>query len=187
MGSVTSWAGIVIDVSEVGDDVVFTGSGSIVGLSLFLDNGNTLGPLPPAVNPSLPNVVLGPTGILTYDVYVDTGGAISVSGPFGSGGLTQADSGSGAAFGISNGFVSAPFIQLAVPAGYVDGQQLVTSATYLNTDLATLGLNEGTYVYSWGAGATADSVTVNVVPEPSSMLLLIVAGISTIFGQRRRY
>jgi hypothetical protein len=52
-----------------------------------------------------------------------------------------------------------------------------------------MGLTPGTYVYTWGSGANADSVTINIsaVPEASTwaMMLAGLAGLSYL-GRRSR-
>jgi hypothetical protein len=59
---------------------------------------------------------------------------------------------------------------LFLPHGYVSGTAISGSATWSNTDFATLGLTEGsTLMFSWAS----DSISVNVltaVPEPAAML-----------------
>jgi hypothetical protein len=74
---------------------------------------------------------------------------------------------------------------LGVPAGYSSGDFLEGSATYVDASYASLGLIRGTYVYTWGAGAHADTLTVNVgsissvsggadpVPEASTWAMML--------------
>jgi hypothetical protein len=53
--------------------------------------------------------------------------------------------------------------QLILPQGYVSGTALSGTATWANQTLASLGLTPGQYVYTWGANATADSLTINLL------------------------
>jgi hypothetical protein len=168
-------AALIIDVSQVGGNVVATGSGTIdlTGLinygpnSIFYSNAGTI--------PDIALIYVGPSG--TLDAY---GGA---SGPTSFGTLfyePAPSSGTGDIFGVQgNGQSSGSYID--VPAGYVSGSPLSGSMTYDNTTIASLGLTPGTYTYTWGSGPDADSLTVNIasVPEPSS---LIMAGAAALAG-----
>jgi len=49
-----------------------------------------------------------------------------------------------------------------VPDGYTSNTRLTTSSTYTGATLASLGVTPGTYVWSWGSGATADSLTLQI-------------------------
>lgn len=108
-------------------------------------------------------------------------GTFSSNPDFGSG-VSQifADSGSGTGFGTNNG-------GLYVDESYVQGESLSATSTWNNTTLAGLGLKNGTYVQSWGSGANADSYTLNigVVPEPTSMLLSMLAGGMMLIRRKR--
>jgi hypothetical protein len=158
-------------VSQVGANVVATGSGTIdlTGLTYydtFYTNAGTF--------PGIALIYVGPSG--TLDSY---GGA---SGPtsFGSGGDTGLSSGTGDIFGVQgNGQSIGSYID--VPTGYVSGSPLSGSMTFDESTIASLGLTPGTYTYTWGSGADADSLTVNIasVPEPSS---LIMAGAAALAG-----
>ena len=91
-----------------------------------------------------------------------------------------ANSGSGDIVGIFDSGLS-----LFVPAGYVSGSRLSDSATWDNASFSSLGVTPGTYVWTWGSGANADSFTLNAgvaaVPAPSIgrglPVLLAVGGI----------
>ena len=74
-----------------------------------------------------------------------------------------------------------------VPTGYTSGSALSGSATFDSTTLSAMGLTSGTYTASWGSGATADSVTLEVgsaVPEPATFALLLLP--LTALGLARR-
>jgi hypothetical protein len=166
----------VIDISQVGGNVVATGSGTVDLSGLTY---NTTFSQEEGVNPSFGAVIIGPGG----DIDVYTG----ISGPasFGPGVITYASSGSGDALGVSEGEAA-----LAVPAGYVSGTSLSGSSTFDSATLASLGLTPGKYVYTWGSGPDADSLTVDIgsVPEPSTwaMMLLGFAGIAFVGYRKTR-
>jgi hypothetical protein len=165
-------AALIIDVSQVGANVVATGSGTIdlTGLTYlggFSTNAGTI--------PDIALIYVGPSG--TLDVYTGASGPTS----FGSGGDTTApSSGTGDIFGVQGNGLSLGSL-IDVPAGYVSGSPLSGSMTFDNTTIASVGLTPGTYTYTWGSGTDADSLTINIasVPEPSS---LIMAGAAALAG-----
>lgn len=78
-------------------------------------------------------------------------------------------------------------IDIVVPLGYVSGSPLLDTATYAGQTLGSLGVTPGTYVWTWGTGADADSFTlIATVAEPSTwaMMLLGFAGLGFV-GYRR--
>lgn len=64
--------------------------------------------------------------------------------------------------------------------------------SFAHTTLSGLGLIPGSATYSWGSGATADSLTVNIAAVPEidpamgSSALSLVAGVLAIIERRRR-
>lgn len=80
--------------------------------------------------------------------------------------------------------------RLFVPVGYVSGNPLSHTSVWTNKSFATLGLAEGTYVYSWGSGANADTLRINAsvtaVPEPSSLALTFLGTIAGCSWLRRK-
>ncbi len=140
-------AGFVYTLTEVGPDVVVNGVGTL-NLSALTLIDTTAG---------------ASSGILPNSGYIGVGGSIftytGFSGPasFGDGGFTVASSASGNTLAIeANGFL------LGVPAGYVSGTPLSNTMTFNNATFASLGFTPGTYIYTWGTGSTADSLTVTV-------------------------
>jgi len=107
--------------------------------------------------------------VITTNLGVLTG----ITGPtsFGSGGvLLFADSGSGDLVGVHGNTGI-----LVVPDGYVSGDPLSNTATYLNRTFATLTVTPGTYEWTWGTGENQNfTLTIGpiLVPEPASAALL---------------
>lgn len=168
-------AAYVLTLQQTAGNVVATGSGSfnLTALTIF-ENGST----GYAANlfPSLAQVILG---VESPDVDVYTG----ISGPasFGSGNSIEfANSASGNFSGVDDD------LYLLVPHGYTSGTMLSGTATWTSATLGSLGVAPGTYTYTWGSGASADSFTVNAVPEPSTwMMLLSGGGMLLCFRYRR--
>jgi len=159
-------ASAILTLTEVGGDVLLEGSGSIdlddlSDGSIVQANGG--------MQPSAGLIYGGPAGFIDVDSYT------GLSGPttFGGGGAAFADSGTGSRIGLN-----ASFSVLIVPEGYVSGSALLGTSLYTDETFATLGVTPGTYVWTWGSGEDADSLTLQIgpadtaVPEPTSMLLL---------------
>ncbi len=170
-------AGVVIDISRSGSDVVAIGSGSFDLTSLSFI-GNIPG-VNGSVNPSFGSVLVGPVTPGAVDAYS------GISGPpgLGTGMYLDASSGSGVLFGIGG---SGSLV--GVPTGYVSGSPLSGSATWDDATTTSLGLTSGTYTWAWGTGIHADSLTINVtsVPEPSSLVLGGIAVAAGLVARNRR-
>ena len=160
-------AGILVDVSQDGANVVMNGSGTIdfTGLSIVGDGG-----IQPAISAASGRVILGPVSATGADIY----GGLTGPASFGSGGGFSPSSGSGDSFGLwasNNGF-GEPI--LLIHGSQMSGETFTSSDTYDNTTIAGLGLTSGTYVWTWGNGSN-QSFTVNIagtsVPEPSTLIM----------------
>lgn len=168
-------AAYVATLDEIGPNVFATGSGSfnLTALTLF---GSGTAPSS-FIGPSPASLVLSSGNTTTYR---------NISGPtsFGSGAsFSQANSATGNVVGFQITSVGSLF----VPAGYVSGTALGTStATWNNATFASLGVTPGTYVWTWGSGANADSFTLQIVPEPATWLLLGIGATVFAASQRRR-
>ena len=103
-------------------------------------------------------------------------------------GALTASSGSGDRVGIDQDSG-----ELFAPAGYVSGSSLSSSDTWDSRNFASLGVTPGTYVWTWGSGADADSFTLQIgataVPEPASLTLLAMglAGLGMVLRTRRAW
>ena len=80
--------------------------------------------------------------------------------------------------------------RLGLPEGYVSNTFLLGETRFSNTSIADSGATPGTHVWQVsipqdGGGTIEETVTINVVPEPSS-LLLAGLGASMLVGRRRR-
>lgn len=170
--SVSANGAAVINITQVGPNVLAAGSGSLTTTELFMrpEQGLATG-----TNPANGFLGIG----AGFGSYYET-----ISGPdnFGSGLYSAADSATGDKFGMGSSGT-----WLLVPDGYVSGAPLSGTATWTATTIASMQLTPGTYLWTWGAGATADSLTLNigVVPEPSSAILL-GCGIAGLALHRRR-
>ena len=77
--------------------------------------------------------------------------------------------------------------RLVVPLGYQSGDPLNATDIYTNTSFADIGLQAGTFVWSWDTGSTTESVTVNItpIPEPSTWIIVVLGVGSLVFLRSR--
>jgi hypothetical protein len=183
-------AGYVVTLQEVGNDVVATGSGPIdlTGLSSTFAISSS-----PGINPVVAFIATGMSAPI--DLYI----SFSFTGPesFGPGRpppdrtLIAADSGSGDIVGISVGITvgNRPIMFLNVPSGYVSGNPLSDTATYLDQSLASLGVTPGVYEWTWGTGPNQNFTLIipgaATIPEPASVALLGTALAGLLLARAR--
>jgi hypothetical protein len=147
----------VFNILEVGSDVVVSGSGTINTTSF---GSSTAAPSTSNLNAGLAELLL------------TTGGSgkrySGITGPnnFGPGGVDASPLTVGGDIVGVHGF----FQSIYVPNSYISGDPLSNNALFFNRTFSTLGLTAGSYTYTWGSGASADSLTVNVGPTPSSTI-----------------
>ena len=135
------------------------------------------------INPSGGTILTGlQDQVFAEDIY--TG---SITGPtsFGSGGLTNASSGSGFLVGI-NGALD----QVFIPGGITPSQPLPGSATWNNATFASLGLTPGTYTWTWGTGLPNQNYTLIIggagVPDGGSTVSLLGFALLGLAALRRK-
>jgi hypothetical protein len=177
---------LTIQPSQAG--VTATGAGSInfEALSAFGDELD-----PSLIDASEGAVIVGPA-TPTDDTYYS-----GITGPdvaFGPGDEFLADAGGGAIVGLGT-FEETSGGVVAVPMGYISGAPLGTStATWTGATIPSLGLTPGSYVWTWGSGASADTFTLDIVsggviaaPEPATwaMMLLGLTGLAIARIHRR--
>ena len=74
-----------------------------------------------------------------------------------------------------------PSAVLLLPEGYLSNTDISGTATKNSATLATLGFSVGTFVPKLTNGNFTDSITVNVVPEPSTLAVfaLVLMGLTS--------
>ena len=170
-------AAYTITFQEVGGSVVSTGSGSLNTSALTFVHSFAIG----AQQNGLSAFAL--VGIGDYS---DFSGLLGPSS-FGSLGVRVADASLGNLVGVY-GYSG----NLFTPQEYTSGSDLgISTATYNNSTIGSLGLTPGSYVYSWGQGEMADSLTVQIgdagaVPEPSTWAMMLLGFGAVGFAMRRR-
>jgi hypothetical protein len=165
-------------------NVVVTGSGNFL-LTGSNSNGTDNG-YSPNINPNGDVINNGPSSSSFSSLYW-LGGTGPAS--FGSGSYSFANSGTGdfVDFDYLGGGLGEAAI--GVPTKYASGASLSDTAVYNNTTLAGMGLTPGaSYTWTWPAGTSTDTVTINVasVPEPTSIGLLAVTSAGLLARRRRK-
>jgi hypothetical protein len=139
-----------VTISQVGPDVVWSGSGSFNLTALTSAGASTIGggyQSNQAIWAVGPNVAVDTySGTITYPL---TFGTTAV-------GVT---SNTGSTFGILPGGSGR---LLYVPSGYVSNTTISGTSTYANTTIAGAGLTPGVYTWSWGSGANASSLVMTI-------------------------
>lgn len=158
-------AAVVVTITEVGSDVQMSGTGTINLSGLTFNSNGTISPLLQASDGS---ALMGSTPSASTSLYQGATGP----GNFGSGGFTLASSGSGPALGVVSA-LSPPLIY--VPASYVSGTSVASTASFTGKSYASLGLTFGVYVYTW----SSDTLTV-IVGLPAAPVLNATPGASQV-------
>jgi len=140
---------------ESGSDVILSGTGKFNLTNLtYRQSGN----FNSFVTPNTASLSSG-TGISTKPVDLYTGSTLTFPTNFGVSGLTNANSGSGDLVSvIKQGLI----YYLVVPSGYTSNTTLTTQSTFTGKTLSTLGVTTGTYDYTWGSGANAGTLRLNI-------------------------
>jgi hypothetical protein len=179
-------------MQEVGNDVVVTTTGTLVNplaSSGDIGDSNDIDLLGPgnigATSPLVGSLSVGRVqeDAAYVTIFYEN---VFVSGPdnFGPGITAEATSSSGNYLG----FVAASG---SVAVDIVVREQLVPltggTATWANTTIANLGATPGVYTWQLNHRFENDTITLRVIPEPSSSGLLMLGAIAAgIFGRRRR-
>lgn len=178
-----TYAALLLQVEQLGDDVVITGSGS--ANTAALTNEGSDNTWTNVLTDS--QIAAGPDAFFNGQVTFWSG----ITGPasFGSD-LTfsqNPDSGSGALFGIVASNLT-PSPQVFLPQGYISSASLTGTSTFLNSSLISLGFAPGsTFTWSWGSGGSADSFVLNILSTSPAQApaSLPIAGASLAFAQSR--
>ena len=174
LGGFSASAGLIVNITEESGSVVATASGT---LDLF--DLSSWGPSSrsPQLYASSSYISLGVAG--------DETRYFPISGPstaWGTDGGVNATTASGDRFAIL-GMMG----YFATSTSYVSGSELYSTATFNDYTLGDLGLTQATYIYTFGSGDHADSITVNVIPEPASAMMLVFgAGVGMVIHRARR-
>jgi hypothetical protein len=139
-----------VTISQVGSDVVWSGSGSF-NLTALTSGGPTT--IAGGFNAGQAIWAIGPS--VTVDTY---SGTITYPLTFGAGGVSVT-SNTGSTFGILPGGSGR---LLYVPSGYVSNTVISGSSTYGGQTIAGMGLTPGTYTWSWGSGGNASTLVMTI-------------------------
>jgi hypothetical protein len=163
-------ATFVINIQQSGNNVVATGSGSF-NTAALTDTApdNNYGTTVQPISGSLAIGINPPGDVWSGD-----------TGPSNIGTSASQVNGTGA-----GGFAGIWGRNIVIENGYTSGTPYSDTGTWTNQTLSSLGITPGTYVWTWGTGATADSLTLNATPEPTSTLLMLGSGAMLLFRRRR--
>lgn len=182
LGAVPAQATLVLDITEVGPDVmtVYSGSLDLTGLSRTICCGHGRDLM------GSPGLYTGAPGRLMWN-YTGFAGP-SPWGP-GTRNVQGNDDFWGNPFAINAAHPSDGLTHVWVDRDYVSGTPLVGFVVFAGESLASVGLTPGTYVYT---ATNNETIVVNIrgaeagaVPEPSTWALMI-AGFCLIGAAMRR-
>jgi hypothetical protein len=135
-----------VTITQVGNDVVWSGSGSFNLTALTSDGTTTIGG---GYLASQAVWAVGP--ITSVDTY---SGTITYPTTFGGAGV-GVTSNTGSTYGILPGGTGR---LLYVPSGYTSNSVISGTSTYANTTIAGMGLSGGTYTWSWGSAPNTSTL-----------------------------
>lgn len=176
--SQSAHAVFTVTLSEVGTDVVATGSGTLDISGLTLSGSFTSNPR--GLYPENQTIRVGSLAGGNIDFY---SGFTSTPGPFGPGGFTSATSGSGELVAVNSSF-------LRLFDDYVSGNSLITNNLYAASSLDSLGVSSGIYTWEWSTDSFVLDIQPTPIPEPAAAAALVggfILGIVFFYRRRRLY
>jgi hypothetical protein len=166
--SPVSRAAVTIHMQEVGSNVVATLSGAINSLPGAPTQSGGVGVFS-GVRPSGSTMAFGLSkfsGVQTVQMHYYT--ATTYPSNFGtSTSLLQANSSTASTTMMFRNLTTG---NIMIDQNYVLGTAVTGTLTWNNKTLSSMGVTTGSYVWGW----STDSITLNVVPEPSALSLLAV-------------
>lgn len=175
-------AGVVVNIREIGTNVLVTGNGTLDLSSP--DWGNPFRSTDQAVlAPQWELVVGGAEHSDSVDLYSRVDGWDGPSA-IGSLGVFTSDLSAGDILGLdwSNSFA----LGLTVPGDYISGQFLSGSSLYEDHTIQSLGLTPGAYTWTWTTDSGSDFFTINVIPAPGAAALAFAACCAATTRRRNR-
>ena len=172
-------ADVVVNFVESGGNVLSSASGSIDFGSITPTSG--IFSQTARVAPAGADFNVGPAVVTPVDFYTDSSGTGPLS--FGTGGTTNADTGSGDFFGLSGGGIG---ISLFLPSGYASGTPIASASSYTGQSFTDLGITPGSYSYSAGPNTITLNVGAVAVPEPAGTSCMILSSMIVFCVRRRR-
>jgi len=171
---------LVIDCVGSESNIICTtnGSANLTDLTLNSDGfGSNAG-----LNPLGGQIITGAAG--AFDGYSGLTGPTTFG--TGTGASLGFVSSSGPLAGIRH--TAAEGLQLRLPDNYSSGTQLENSSITYTGTLADVGLVPGSHAWTWGSGANADSMTLNItaVPEASSFVFFSLLSLGAAGFRSRR-
>jgi hypothetical protein len=154
-GATGATGGYLVTITQVGSDVVMTGTGTFDLTDLTYFDTISFGGFNGGLGSTTGTFVVA--GGTSGDRYY--GASFAKVNSFGIGGTAggNASSRTGSLAGIvTDGIGGTAY--LVVPAGYTSGT-VTGSSTFTGQTITSLGLTAGTYINTWGSGENADALT----------------------------
>lgn len=181
---------LTVVIEEQGGDVVMIASGTINTAGL---GGLSSGSCNSGINTFTGLAVAGDPGGVACDFYTIPSPTPSPRPGFG--GLLNSVQLPDTGVGIAGTAGTANSPTVTVPAGYVSGAPLSASSVFSAKSLGVIELTPGIYTVSWGSGANADSVVVEIrapsaatptaVPTLPLFGLLFMSSLLGLLGLRK--
>jgi hypothetical protein len=166
-------AAVTVNITQGASEVDASWSGSINFTALTAVSGPVI---IPGTSPAQGFVAFGSASSSQVTAYSGLSGPSSFGTLF----FTAASNTTGGPLAIFGNASGGP--EVILPLGTANNTSLSATDTWSGATFSSLGLTPGTYTYSWGTGANADSLTVQIgpVPEPSTAIVAVIGAVAFV-------